>query len=506
MWLFKYKYSLAIFLLVSVLYFGLRLPNLTSQPIFADEAIYIRWAQVMRAEPTLRFLPQSDGKTPLFMWLMIPLLKLFRDPLLAGRVLSVFSGYLTLLGAFVLSWRFFNLKVALWSAFLMATVPMILFFDRMALVDTLLSAFSIWSLIAALSLVRYPRLDLAMGLGYLLGGGWLTKTPGLFNLLVLPVTLITFDLNAKARVRRLLQIVGLAIVSILIAQVIMNILRLGPEFSHLNSRNQDYVHPLGRLFQYFPPDPFMSHLNDLRDWFPKLLTWPIMIAIAGGAILSLVKKNRYAITLLLWSLLPLLVLTALLKTYTARYILFPIPPLLCLSAYFIVWLTDLLPKKSIYLAALILILISIFSLSFDLTLVINPLKADLPREESRGYLEDWTAGYGLREIANFLIQEANKKPIIIGTEGYFGTLPDGLYIYLDKASNVSIVPGSATVSATLREASLKHPTFYVANKSRFKGADNIELIKEYPKVKGDGHQQDAMLLYKINPLPETIHN
>ena len=52
------------------------------QPIFGDEAIYIRWAQIMRAEPTLRFIPLSDGKQPLYMWAIIPLLKLISNPLL----------------------------------------------------------------------------------------------------------------------------------------------------------------------------------------------------------------------------------------------------------------------------------------------------------------------------------------------------------------------------------------------------------------------------------------
>src|SRR3989304_6028586 len=67
----------------------LRLFKLTYLPIFGDEAIYIRWAQVMRAEPTLRFLPLSDGKQPLFMWVVIPFLKVISNPLFAGRLVSL---------------------------------------------------------------------------------------------------------------------------------------------------------------------------------------------------------------------------------------------------------------------------------------------------------------------------------------------------------------------------------------------------------------------------------
>src|SRR5258708_16805526 len=85
-------------------YFILRLHNLTLQPIFADEAIYIRWAQIMKAEPTLRFVSLSDGKTPLFMWMMTVMFKFIHDPLQAGRLLSVIFGVVTLLGATVLGW------------------------------------------------------------------------------------------------------------------------------------------------------------------------------------------------------------------------------------------------------------------------------------------------------------------------------------------------------------------------------------------------------------------
>ena len=88
----EWRYIALFGSLVLLLGLLLRVINLTILPVFADEAIYIRWAQVMRAESTLRFLPLSDGKQPLFMWVVIPFLKLFSDPLVAGRLVSVFTG------------------------------------------------------------------------------------------------------------------------------------------------------------------------------------------------------------------------------------------------------------------------------------------------------------------------------------------------------------------------------------------------------------------------------
>src|SRR3972149_3573367 len=97
------EWKIAILVGSAILILGLilRLVNLDSLPVFADEAIYVRWAQVMRAEATLRFLPLTDGKQPLFMWLVIPFLKIIRDPLFAGRVTSVFAGVGTLVGIFL---------------------------------------------------------------------------------------------------------------------------------------------------------------------------------------------------------------------------------------------------------------------------------------------------------------------------------------------------------------------------------------------------------------------
>src|SRR5258708_26682453 len=91
-----------ILLGIIILYLLLRLPSLTYQPIFADEAIYIRWAQIAKAEPSLRFISLQDGKTPLYMWLMAPFLILIPDPLFAGRFLSVVSGLFTLLGVYAI--------------------------------------------------------------------------------------------------------------------------------------------------------------------------------------------------------------------------------------------------------------------------------------------------------------------------------------------------------------------------------------------------------------------
>ncbi|OGE32063.1 hypothetical protein A2631_03010 [Candidatus Daviesbacteria bacterium RIFCSPHIGHO2_01_FULL_44_29] len=495
----KNKLYILAFLVLAICFFVIRIPSLTIQPIFADEAIYVRWAQIMRAEPTLRFVSLQDGKTPLFMWLLMPLFKVFSDPLFASRFLSVIAGFTTFLGVSAIGWRYLSKTTSLMAAFLITFTPMIVFFDRMALVDSMLVSFSVWSLFLGLLLIEKARLDVAMILGFVLGGGMLTKTSGLFSILTVPVTFLTLKRLGVKR-QQWVKTAGLFLIAIIIALGIYNfLLRLGPGFENLSSRNGDYLHSPSRLLQY-PFDPFKPHLNDLVDWFPKLLTWPILglLALSLGVWVWVWRRNSIITAIFLWGLLPLLAQMFLLKTFTARYILFSIPPALMMAAWGFDEITRKLSgriKRVISIGVPIVILFS--ALIFIQAILTDPEKAALPREERQGYLEDWTAGYGLREIADYLKSEAIKTPIVVGTEGTFGTLPDGLWIYLDKTPNIFMKPGGSTISAELRATAKEHPTFFVANRSRIqKDPAGTELLLEFPKAEWAG-KRDAMLLFKV---------
>lgn len=496
--LLKYKLELRILLIIIGIYFLLRLPNLTLQPIFADEAIYIRWAQVMRSESTLRFLPLSDGKTPLFMWTLMPVLKFIEDPLFAGRFLSVMSGLATLLGVFVLSWKVFSVRVALWSALIYAVVPYTVFFDRMALVDSMLSAFTIWAVFFAIWLAQSVRLDLAMILGFILGGAWLTKTPAFLNLLLLPLSILAFQ-NTKSDKYRLLRLLLYFSIAAIIALGAYNLLRLGPGFHLISSRNTDYVFALSEL-QGRPLDPFIPHFNDILDWFPSLLTVPILVSIVIGSWFVVKQKNRLGLVVLLWALVPLLISMAFLKTFTARYLLPPIPLLLIFAGYGVEKSLEMiklvrLPKTAIALAILLVV-----PLHFNYQLLTSPPPTSLPKAERAGYFEMWTAGYGLEDIANYLIEKKNGGSVVVGTEGFFGTLPDGLYIYLDK-SKISVVGSHASISAQIKDAAKSHQTFFVGNKNSLESIFPTGwLIKEYPKTKPlGGTKQDSTVLYQVLP-------
>ena len=484
----------------------LRVYNLTVLPVFADEAIYIRWSQVMRAEPTLRFLPLSDGKQPLFMWLTIPFLKIFSDPLFAGRLTSVSSGMATLIGIFLLSYSLFkSKKVALISSFIYAISPFSLFFDRMALSDALLSMFGVWTLLGAIWVSRTLRLDLAMLTGFILGGGLLTKSPAVFFVLLSPLTWIMsrWPKDSKKATLHLIRLLSLFVVSLVIGYGMYNILRLGANFQMIAIRNRDYIYPINH-FLTSPLNPLKTFLIMTFEWILALGPGPILLMGVLGMLFNIKKHFKEVLILLVWFLVPVAVQAEFAKNFTARYILFSIPFLFVLAA------SSFLVKKEAFktVVMLLFILFVFLSARADYYLLKDPEKAPLPRSERSGYLEEWTAGTGIKEIADFLITESKKDPsqkIVVGTEGYFGTLPDGLQIYMEGKPEILVIGIGLELdhvpSQLVESKRYGNKTYLVANNTRLFATPeylNLEIVAAYPKaVKPDG-TRETLLLFEVS--------
>ncbi|MCL2649226.1 MAG: glycosyltransferase family 39 protein [Phycisphaerales bacterium] len=79
---------------LAVLCAAVRLPGLLALPIFGDEAIYLRWAQLIRDGHF--WVSLCDPKPPLHFWLLAMVVDLFADPLRAGRLLSVAAAALSM--------------------------------------------------------------------------------------------------------------------------------------------------------------------------------------------------------------------------------------------------------------------------------------------------------------------------------------------------------------------------------------------------------------------------
>ncbi len=490
----KYKKEIIFGLLLSLSYLIIRLINLTIIPIFVDEAIYLHWARVANNDASWRFISLTDGKQPLFIWLTMVFLRLFNDPLFAGRFVSILSGLGTMLGLFLLGWQLFGKK---WVGFLAAALylfyPFALVYDRMALMDGMVGMFAVWALLFEVLLVRTLRLDVALILGMIIGGSILTKSTGFFNLYLLPFSLLLFPWQDKKRFKKLFLWLGLILIVVIEAQVIYSVLRLSPFFHMIAQKNNTFIYPFIEWKEH-PWRFLIGNLIGLWDWFITYFSWPIF----GLVILSLVSFRRYfkeKILLLAWFGAPFFALALFGKVLYPRFIFFMSLFILLLAALGFYKLFRIL-KKPFFFAVIGLLFIFPW-LRVDWQLLTNPFLADIHKAEKGQYLNDWPAGGGINETVAFFNQEAKEEKIYVITEGTFGLLPYGLELYLYKNPNIEIQgiwPLPKEFPDEILEKTKERPTYFVFNQTQIVPLGwPIEFVAKYRK----GVSEVYLQLYQV---------
>jgi len=431
----KHKFEIFILVTLGLIYLASRFYSILSLPIFTDEAIYIRWAQIAKQDANWRFISLTDGKQPMFIWLMMVSLRFIRDPLLAGRVVSVGAGFLTLIGMYFLGREIFrNNKIGLISSALYVVFPMALVYDKMALYDSLVGTFVVWALFLTVLLVRKVRLDIALILGMVIGGGVLTKTNAFFNIYLLPFSLLLFNWGEKMAGKRLLKWMGLCFVSVALTYSFYSILRLSPFFHIIAEKNTIFVYPFNEWFNH-PFEFFIGNLLAFWDWTNRYLTWPFLLLAVGSFFVSK-SFFREKIVLLLWFIVPVIALGLFGKTLYPRFIFFMTLSLLPLIAFFLE--NSYSRFKKAYLFFVFCILFFVLAFKTDYLILTDFAKSGVPDSDIQQYLTSWPAGKGVKESVQFFKKEAEKGKIYIATQGTFGLMPYAFEIYLVSNPNIKI--------------------------------------------------------------------
>lgn len=446
---------------LALLVFGFtRLYNLDLIPIFADEAIYIRWAQLMAWDWRNLFVPLTDGKTPLFMWLLAPWLRLNFDPLLTGRVLSAVSGLATVVGIYSLTQRLFEEKTARLAAALALFQPFLLFYDRMSLTDSLLTALIIWAV----------YFGTGIGLGLVGAAALLVKPSALIYLLMVPL----FKLKDWPR----------HVAAGIIALGIYNLMRFSDSFYMIKQRSLDYLQ--GPTLQHWE-----NTIKVFGEWLLSYLGWPLIITSLLSLIIAAKFREKKIAILCLFILLPVGFLAAVGKVVYPRYLLPAVPFILIIVS----WGLIRLPKQ--LMAVLVAAILAVW-LKFDYYLLTDPIKAPLHRSEAEQFFYDWSAGYGLKEIRQYLLTLPADEKAVVATEGSFGTLPNGLEIYFSGNKNIEILgvgfPSGGMSGGMEQVLKDNKRLFLVANKNRFTfpSSYRLNLVGEYTRPKGE-----VLLFYEI---------
>lgn len=456
----KHFVLLASALLIAF-YFFTRVYNLLGIPMFTDEAIYIRWAQIAGNDAAWRFISLTDGKQPMFVWIAMILMRFFDDPLVAGRVVSVLAGFFSMCGIFLVTNTLFKNKyISLLASLFYILLPFSLVYDRMALYDSLVSMFIIWGLYVQILFVRNNRLDLAMILGIIAGLGMLTKSSDSFILILLPFSLVLFDFKTKKWKSRLFKLVGLALVTLVLANAIYAILRLSPFFHIITEKNYLFIYSPSEWLQH-PFTYFINNLRTLFGWFMVYVTPSFLILVIMAFLLGkkYLKENLF---LLLWFIVPFIALCLFGKLLYPRYILFMTMSLLPLAAYTLFTLCA--KAKTVWMKGLVFVVFLSLFVYHDYYIITDFAKAPVPKSDKSQFITDWPAGVGVNETVMFLREKAKSQKIFVGTGGTFGLMPYSLEIYLHDNPNVKTMgywPIDNFPPKEIIDAAKKMPTYFV---------------------------------------------
>lgn len=428
--------------LLCCLYLFTRLFNLDVLPIFTDESIYIYWAKYISFFRDKWFISISDGKPPLLIWVIGVLLSFLPSDwyLIAGRIPAVFFGLLSLIFMVKSAMLLWNFRLTAFLAGLLYIFsPFHLFYDRMALFDSMLSAMLLAGFYFMLKTSKYQKITDSFFWGVFIGLGFLSKGTAIVFFLLLPVIFV-WILGFKAAVKKWKKIFLLLTVFLLTAQLINNSLRVSKIYFMMALKNQQFQQPWDLLLEN-PIRLLWGNYQGILSWIVSYYTLPaFLIGMLAVTYLFFKKISIFLALFGLW-FSGLFVFAFLARELFPRYLLFTTPYFLLISAFFVAdFCQRFKGRVRIIAIGVMMFLILVKQIPFDFYLLTDPVKAKMPRTDFNQYVGDHPSGYGLDKIFSYLENESQKGKINLVTQGTFGLYPYAFYLRFWDNKNIRIIP------------------------------------------------------------------
>lgn len=506
-----------------VLYGVSRFFALLSLPVFADESIYIRWAQLMLHDKAYLFFSMNDGKPPLFIWILGLALQLPAHPLFLARAVSVIVGFLQLFASDRLTRAAGGKLIArVATAVYVILSPFWFFHHRMALMDALLTLFitiTAWGLLRITQESSFKKSFVwIMVSGFSWGLALWTKIPALFLapwfFIVALWSLWQKWTQEKERTRKdILPFFSIAMSGAL-GLLVFLILKTQPNFGTLFSRGGDFSFSISEILA--------GQWRTSLDNVGRLINWtsnyarPEALSLAVIVPFIVARKKRGTI-LVLWLgglvfCAPLLLIG---RTLHPRYFL-PLmaflTPLVALGveeAWRFMQKSDEDSWFGKIAGYLLLGFFLIGSLRFLFFSYFDPNQTPFVLADRSQYLTEWSSGHGIQEVRDLIIRQVQSgERLTVVTEGSFGTLPDALLLEFDRRPEIQYLrieglaqyPVKFLPDWVLVDAE-KHPTWLVVNEHRLEmSQENLELIGRFPRPYG----APDLLLFSIKPLQKQV--
>jgi hypothetical protein len=292
--------------------------------------------------------------------------------------------------------------------------------------------------------------------------------------------------------------------------VMLYSLRVSELFPFLFNRGGDFTYGLGELWltekggMSLNLRPIWENLirwGRWQIWYSSIGLWVVLI------LGQLIPKRRRLKNFPVSRILILMAIVMVGYFVVAGKILY--------SRYFLPMIIFLIPAAALilevwwlngrkYLVWLLGGLILGQALWFMYPWFVNVNQIKLEKEDKGQYLTDWSAGFGNKQVSEFIKQKASDGEVVVATEGFFGTLPDGLSIYFDgsplneQVEIFGIGQPIKSIPMNVREASSVKDTYLIVNEHRLEMPIEAccELIAKYPRPYGG----PSLYLLRVNKL------
>jgi 4-amino-4-deoxy-L-arabinose transferase-like glycosyltransferase len=441
-----------------------RLWALRSLPIFGDEAIFLRLAELIRQDPAKHlWVSFQVAQAPVHSWLLALALPLSTDPVRAGRLLSVAMGIATIpaiawaVRRVVLAFAVTDeeaaaaVPAAVLAGGIVTFSPFFVFAARMARVDALFlleAALATGASVGIASRAREgrPLVASAVGLGLLMGGTMLTRSAVSYPLWLLPLVAL-FALRSRGgpalepSFRRLARSLAIAMA---VSLTLWAPMLAAPGRLDLATR----------LFFLAETHPSMGAAErtllvgrNLAIAFESLwvyLTPPVFLtAIAAIVWLVWSRRLRVLVFFTAWELILLAPTVVFATAYFPRYALPAALPLVAAAVFGLgrLWpvaATPGFPRARTLVGGILAITLLGWSIHDVARGERDAKRWPLLAIDRVQFVSGLSAGFASEAAVRFLEAEARKKKITVLTPEFSGNPSDAVWLLLGRHSGVRL--------------------------------------------------------------------
>jgi len=375
-----------------ILFFGLllRYTDLLGLPPYVDETQHIWRSQRITAGEVFRGIDQNKW---FFSFMGGVLGARGPESLFITRVVSVFSGVVSIATCIALGRMLHSWKAGLIAGALYAFFPLGVFHERQALVDPLMTMFGILSVALSVLLARRPRIWVAVLLMASLSGAYFTKTSGLPYFALPFIAIAIFWKNWQTALKAALMsaaVVGVSLAWRAFIYTQAELTGISPRSTHTAGLENTIFSKLNE------PDIRIRFLRDLGLLLELLVKYasPLVVILLLVSILWIIRSKSRRELLYLWYPAVVLLGIGLLSdrptfwSFPPRYFMNIGPALAVLASVTFMLLIQQLPDTSSqkrWLTSGLVGLVALQGTLFALTAATNPFSPMLHSDDRRSY-------------------------------------------------------------------------------------------------------------------------